>query len=80
MWCILLERICYYSVDATYETCIGRFSNDAPTSKANAQMKRMQFGCKAHIVLFASKTIRMGDEITYDYGVKNLKWRKKVFY
>lgn len=31
-----------------------------------------------HLCFFASKNIRAGDELRYDYGIADLPWRKKV--
>lgn len=52
--------------------------NDAPSRKANCKMLIVE-NCgdgQPHLCLFATKDIAVGDERRFDYGVKNLPWRK----
>ena len=65
----------YFSIDATYTDCLGRYINDRCASKANAEVKRLYFDGKAHLVFFAKKDIQKGEEVRYDYGSPNLDWR-----
>ena len=53
-----------------------RFVNDSPD--ANSKMKKINFQGSPRLCLFATKEILEGEEIVYDYGVKDLPWRNKV--
>jgi len=55
---------------------MGRMVNDGIGIDQNAAMKLLYVGDKPHLAIFATKDICPGDEIKYDYGVKNLPWRK----
>uniref|UniRef100_K1QLW0 SET domain-containing protein n=1 Tax=Magallana gigas TaxID=29159 RepID=K1QLW0_MAGGI len=60
---------------------MGRFVNDAPRHdhQCNADMEKLFIDYRPVLVLFARRFIKAGEEIRYDYGVKNLPWRcKKV--
>ena len=67
-----------FSVDATNDTggSLGRLVNDSPTG--NSYMRRILVNQQPHLCLFASKDINIGEELRYDYGVKDLPWRTKV--
>ena len=43
-------------------------------------MKVVTIRGEPHLAVFATKHIRKGEEIRYDYGVTSLPWRKKVNY
>uniref|UniRef100_A0A8W8NXV7 SET domain-containing protein n=1 Tax=Magallana gigas TaxID=29159 RepID=A0A8W8NXV7_MAGGI len=66
-------------VDGTYSKQKGKYVNDAaPKSKQNnSVMKILEVDGVPHLVLYASRKICKGEEIRYDYGEKNLPWRKK---
>ena len=40
-------------------------------------MQKIFINQKPHLALFAIKKIEVGQELRYDYGVKDLHWRKK---
>nr|XP_034322321.1 N-lysine methyltransferase KMT5A-like [Crassostrea gigas] len=49
-----------------------------PKSKQNnSVMKILEVDGVPQLVLYASRKIGKGEEIRYDYGEKNLPWRKK---
>ena len=75
---ILLNIICYFSVDGTFSNQLGRFVNDSV--HGNAVMKRITIKEKNCLCLFAIKEIPFGEELRYDYGDTGLWWRKKVKY
>lgn len=50
--------------------------NDAPSTKANCQMKKKIAAGQVHLCLFAKKDIPAGTELRYDYGFSDLPWRK----
>jgi len=63
------------SIDATNVTSrLGRYVNDSPRSYANCHAKPVAIGGIPHILIFASKDIRSGTELRYDYG-GYLPWR-----
>jgi SET domain-containing protein len=64
-----------YSVDATFATGLGRLVNDAEAKMANCQIKNGQHG-KPHLAIYAKRDITCGEELHYDYGVKDLHWCK----
>lgn len=55
---------------------MGRFINDAPTKLANCTAKAVFLAGKPRILVFANRPIIKGSELRYDYGVKDLPWRK----
>ena len=59
---------------------MGKFVNDAEklTKENNAVMKLLEVDGNPHLALFSTRKICKGEEICYDYGEKNLPWRKKV--
>ena len=67
-----------YSIDATYSKQLGRLVNDEPAETANVQTRLIDCG-GPRVCIFAKKEIKSGEEICFDYGVKGLPWRKKVF-
>lgn len=58
---------------------MGRYINDAPRheNECNANIEKIIVDYKPALVLFARRFINAGEEIKYDYGVKNLPWRCK---
>lgn len=46
--------------------------------KANCKMKVIFVDEKLKLCLFATKDIRKGEELFFDYGVQDLPWRKEV--
>ena len=69
------------SIDASNTTeRMGHLVNDAPASEANCYMKLIYVKGSSQLFLFATQTIKPGDELSYDYGdkVANLWWRAKV--
>ena len=66
-----------FSVDATSDDGrLGRLVNDSPSG--NCTMRRVLINKEPRLCLFASKNINVGEELRYDYGVKDLPWRTKV--
>lgn len=63
-------------MDATFSSGLGRLVNDALPSKANCVMRKIKEGSKMYLALYARRDIMMGEELRYDYGVKDLPWRK----
>lgn len=57
---------------------MAKFANDAVSRKSNAYVKKIVIEDKPHLLLFSKKTIGVGEEIRYDYGVPTAPWRKKV--
>ncbi|KAL5005605.1 hypothetical protein ScPMuIL_016763 [Solemya velum] len=67
-------------IDATFdpfELRKARFVNDGIGEEQNCRMVVVMVDKKPHLCLFSTKTIQIGDELRYDYGVPNLPWRKK---
>ena len=50
--------------------------NDEVAHKANSMMKIVEVDGAPVLALFAKRLILAGEEVRYDYGVKNLPWRK----
>ena len=74
---MLIYRYFVYSLDATrYYGRLGRFVNDS--EDGNTKMTKIGTTSTPLLVLFATRTIEIGDEIRYDYGGTNQWWRKKV--
>ena len=66
-----------FSVDATFSSEQGRLVNDAPSNKANCCMRKIKDGKNIYLALYALREISVGEELRYDYGVKDLPWRIK---
>ena len=68
----------FCSIDATFSKRRGRYANDAPRSdpRCNAEVLPFYLDYRPYLALFARRYIHAGEEIRYDYGVKNLSWRK----
>ena len=49
--------------------------NDAVGEVKNSEMKKINVMDIPHLCVFATKNIKPGEEIRYDYGVPNLPWR-----
>ena len=49
--------------------------NDAVGEVENSEMKKINVMDIPHLCFFATKNIKPGEEIRYDYGVPNLTWR-----
>ncbi|XP_071830278.1 uncharacterized protein [Apostichopus japonicus] len=63
-------------IDATHvKKSLGKFVNDEKPQKANCRMKKIIHNEEVILCLFSTKEINIGDEIRYDYGLKNLPWR-----
>jgi hypothetical protein len=78
---VILTRISFsFSIDAEgVEDHICQFVNDASLKEANSLMKLKIFSEKEYLCLFATRDIKIGEEILYNYGdEKNLWWRSKV--
>ena len=63
-------------IDAVGNDRLGRFVNDLPKGKANCIAKAMFINKRPHVLLFAAKYIKAGDELRFDYGGDDLPWRK----
>ena len=68
-----------FSVDATFSSGLGRLVNDAPSNKVNCNccMRKIKDGKNIYLALYALREISVGEELRYDYGVKDLPWRKQ---
>ncbi|XP_048750683.2 uncharacterized protein LOC125662490 [Ostrea edulis] len=66
-------------IDGTFSKQTGKFVNDAEkmAKENNSVMKLMEVDGNPHLALFSTRKIFKGEEICYDYGEKNLPWRKK---
>jgi len=71
----------YFSLDASANERLGRYVNDVAnrSKECNSYVKSAFINGKPHLLLLSKKKICAGDEIRYDYGGKDLPWRK-VFY
>lgn len=67
----------FYSVDATFSPRLGKMVNDATGKQQNAAMRQITVDGKLHLAMFAIKDVEEGEEVRYDYGVRDLPWRKK---
>ncbi|KAK0153323.1 N-lysine methyltransferase KMT5A-A [Merluccius polli] len=66
------------SIDAAKEDgSIGRLVNDDHRAP-NSRIKLLEISGGPNLCLFATKDIQPGTEITYNYGGKDLSWRKEV--
>ncbi len=63
-------------MDATFSEGLGRLVNDAPHVDANCSMKKIMINGHPRLALFAKEDINPGEELRYDYGIKDLPWRK----
>ena len=65
------------SVDATFSSGLGRLVNDASPNKPNCNcvMRKIKAGTNIYLALYALRDIAVGEELRYDYGVKDLPWR-----
>lgn len=57
--------------------------NDATLPITNCNILKFSGCTEGHqadirLCVFANKTIEIGSELRYDYGMKDLPWRKKV--
>ncbi|XP_068692866.1 N-lysine methyltransferase KMT5A-B-like [Montipora foliosa] len=68
------KRFC---VDATFSSGLGRLVNDAFPNKPNCNcaMRKIKEGPLIYLALYALRDIMIGEELRYDYGVKDLPWR-----
>jgi len=39
-------------------------------------MRKVKEASETYLVLYALRDIKIGEELRYDYGVKDLSWRK----
>lgn len=68
----------FCSIDAaTEDGSFGRLVNDDHIN-SNAKIKCLNLQGKPHLCLFATRDIRSGEEITYNYGDSDWPWRSKV--
>lgn len=71
-------------MDATEEPaegpCLGRLVNHGTRRELNAKMKVITVNHTPALCLFAVRDIQKGEELLYDYGIKELRWKsdKKV--
>lgn len=68
-----------FSIDATESCRLAKFVNDAPRTQANCIAKAAYIVGKPTVLLFAASKITAGTELRYDYGGKDLPWRKVSF-
>jgi len=66
------------SVDATNIECLCKYVNDS--GHGNCKMKRIIDENCCYLCLFATKEIKEGEELRYDYGddPNEMWWRKNV--
>ncbi|KAL3855109.1 hypothetical protein ACJMK2_014338 [Sinanodonta woodiana] len=57
---------------------MGRMVNDATSSNINSKMEVVSLNNIPYFCLFALREIKAGEEILYDYGEKNMHWRKEL--
>ena len=64
-------------MDATSELDVGprlgRLVNHGGKGR-NCVMKTLEFNKRPYLCLFAAKDIPQGEELLYDYGIKDLPW------
>jgi hypothetical protein len=65
------------SIDATYAEGLGRLVNDSPPQHANCLSKKLISTKTCTYAYLPKKNISKGEELRYDYGIKDLPWRKK---
>ncbi|XP_033729819.1 N-lysine methyltransferase KMT5A-A-like [Pecten maximus] len=65
-----------YYIDPSNTDAMGKMVNDGLGKRANCKMRKILRKQLPVLCLFATKVIRTGDELRYDYGVRNLPWRK----
>ena len=65
-----------FSVDATFPSGLGRLLNDASPNKPNCNyvMRKIKAETKTYLALYTLRDIAIGEELCYDYGVKDLPW------
>lgn len=66
-----------FSIDATQNQCVARMVNDIDrTTLANCKMKKVVVEGVPRLGLFALVDIKENEELRYDYGCKDVPWRK----
>ena len=50
----------------------------AVEEKQNSFIQLVKVRGKPHLVVFAKRNIKKGEEVLYDYGVPSLPWRKNI--
>jgi len=72
----------FFSIDGAENSRIARYINDAPKRHANCLPKAVMLEGKPRLLFFASKDIDIDPytELRYDYGGKNLPWRKVSYH
>ena len=78
IWSII-TFISFLSIDAYSTKRQGRFANDGYGSGANAYMKHTHTKGNPHLCLFATKHVKSGTEIRYDYNRRSAPWRVGFF-
>lgn len=65
-----------FSIDATEETTdgLGRLVNHGRKKERNCTMKVVDMENKPHLCLFATRDIKEGSELLYDYGITHFPW------
>ncbi|XP_060598400.1 uncharacterized protein LOC132752133 isoform X2 [Ruditapes philippinarum] len=70
-----------WCVDATSELDVGprlgRLVNHGRKDR-NCVMKTLEFNKRPYLCLFAVKDIPQGEELLYDYGIKDIPWERKT--
>ena len=67
----------YFSIDATnFPNVYGRYANDSRHKLATAYVKKQVVNDKPELCIIAKKTLKVGDEVTYDYQDPTAPWRK----
>ena len=76
---MLFENLLLCSIDASAEpgdegAWMGRLVNHGKGKETNSRAKIMKVGGKPCLALFATRSIKVNEELLYDYGVKKLPW------
>jgi SET domain-containing protein len=65
-------------VDGTFASGLGRLVNDSEPKMANCAIKKVSMDGKPRLAIYAKRELNIGEELRYDYGVKDLPWRNRT--
>ncbi|KAJ8050051.1 hypothetical protein HOLleu_03094 [Holothuria leucospilota] len=65
-------------VDATHSSSTAKMVNDGVGRSMNCVMKQKKIDGKVCLCLFSFRDIEVDEELRYDYGQKDLPWRKQT--
>ena len=66
------------SIDAYESETLGRYVNDE-RNDPNCMMKKVELNGNPHLCMYAKRSIKEGEELTYSYDADNLPWRQVSF-